>query len=180
MFRSGAAMLGVLALDVALTACGGDDGAQSEETETQSASGKTPTDDEAGADASDDASGPPDVSEELPLVANYSGEGGAPSAEPEAIGLSEFSAVRGLEWERWDGERAVGNGLLSGIWCSPDCTDTPFETAITLSDPEEVDGQLYFTTFVLDSQEAENYRPGGLEVEFEVEDLSGERPLATG
>ncbi len=106
-----------------------------------------------------------------PYVVNFYGEenaDGNPEREPGNLVVSEHSSIQQIEWQEWNGGEAVGTGLLSGIWCLPECMDEPFEATVTLSDPTDVNGDLYFSTFELEAPDADGYV---------VDDMDGERPL---
>lgn len=110
--------------------------------------------------------------QDRPFVINFYGEentGGNPEREPANLVVTEHTSMSSVEWERWDGEVAVGSGLLSGVWCLPECLDDPFDAKVTLSDPEEINGELYYSTFELESSQAAKYH---------ADDLDGPRPLA--
>jgi hypothetical protein len=55
---------------------------------------------------------------DVPKVSNSYGPGGEVhfDVEPENLVISEFSTGRGIEWEMWGPEVAVGTGDLHGVW----------------------------------------------------------------
>jgi hypothetical protein len=190
MVRAAVAVVGAVVLGLAGSGCGddGEGGEAGTDSGGQAQESPEPTPTEEPEETAPEETAPeepdePSVTEEpedgtqepeprgKPFVLNFYGEentGGNPEREPENLVLSEYSAVNKVVWEQWDGEQAVGSGLLSGTWCLPECIDDPYKTSITLSDPEEVNGELFYTTFVLDSPQAED---------AQAEDLEGERPL---
>ncbi|MFX4291527.1 hypothetical protein [Streptomyces bohaiensis] len=182
------ALLGAMVLALATSGCGGGEPtgeapAETAPEHTDPASGGTgeattgdggrgeadtpapgdPTPGSAGGTAPEDTT--------RPYVVNFYGEEnaeGAAEREPANLVLSEHSSLQEMQWSEWNGDRAVGTGLLSGMWCLPDCADQPFEATVTLSEPTDVAGDVYFAAFDLDAPGAQEYR---------ADDLDGERPL---
>jgi hypothetical protein len=193
--RAGVAVLGAVVLGLATTACGedgetADDGTAGGAGDTGSAQqspSPTPAEEseEPGESQEPEETEPPEGSADTggddggeaaaqvrPFVINFYGEentGGNPEREPANLVVSEHTSLSSLDWARWDGEQAVASGQLAGIWCMPDCLDDPFDASITLSGPEKINGEVYYTTFEVVAPEAAS---------FQADDLDGERPLA--
>ncbi|NJQ05727.1 hypothetical protein [Streptomyces lonarensis] len=186
------ALLGAVVLALSTSGCGGDDAdtadtgvsadATAENTDPTTAGGEDTEDGgrgDAGTTAPEEgeeptpgsAGGTAPEDTTRPYVVNFYGEenaDGAAEREPANLVLSEHSSLQDVEWSEWNGDRAVGTGRLSGMWCLPDCADQPFDATVTLSEPTDVDGDLYFAAFDLEAPAAEEYR---------ADDLDGERPL---
>lgn len=182
--RPGVAALGAVALGLALSGCGGgDDGGADPEagadrsTPAHEEESEPPAEEPLGAEDEADAGGGAEgdadgAGDAETYVVNFYGEeniDGNPEQQPENLVLSEHTSLQEVDWEEWDGEQAVGSGLLSGMWCLPECLDEPFDAVVTLSDPQEFNGEVFYTTFLVESAEAEPFEP---------DDLDGERPLA--
>ncbi|MCE7080215.1 hypothetical protein [Streptomyces sp. ST2-7A] len=111
---------------------------------------------DAGTDAGTDA--PEPASTDDPMVFNYyRAEGGRADRAPDNLVLTEFSTLNDVTWESWDGREAIGSGLLSGTWCLPDCLDDPFPAEVVLKDPEDINGEPYFTAFELEITDPSGY-----------------------
>ncbi|SDD50511.1 hypothetical protein [Glycomyces harbinensis] len=83
---------------------------------------------------------------EAPKVTNTFGPGAEVhyDVEPANLILSEFTTGRGIEWESWGPDEAVGTGDLYGVWIGLD-GEYYEDVTITLSSVE--DG--YFTEFTV-------------------------------
>ncbi|MBB0244619.1 hypothetical protein FNQ90_11020 [Streptomyces alkaliphilus] len=130
----------------------GDAGSEAGDGTGEAAEGNTGTEGATGTPAPDPAS--PDD----PLVFNYFGaEDGRADRAPDNLVLTEFSTLNEVTWESWGEEQAVGNGLLSGTWCLPECLDDPFPARVVLTDPEEINGDPYFTAFEVEITDPSGY-----------------------
>ncbi|MEV0375184.1 hypothetical protein AB0I10_36355 [Streptomyces sp. NPDC050636] len=70
---------------------------------------------------------------------------GHPLRRPTRIGLTEFSTLTQLSWRSWGKPKAVATGKLSGSWCIPQCTDSPYPATIELSRLERQENVSYYT-----------------------------------
>ncbi|GAA3764146.1 hypothetical protein HDA32_004997 [Spinactinospora alkalitolerans] len=101
-------------------------------------------------DGQEDAAGGADGAAAEVFVYNTHGnERGEDDRRPEGLVASEFTTFNDLEWRSWERESATARGDLSGTWCLPDCGEDPYEVTVTLDEPEEVDGRLYFTEYTV-------------------------------
>ncbi|GAB3122401.1 hypothetical protein GCM10027160_41310 [Streptomyces calidiresistens] len=112
-----------------------------------------------GAGSGDTGTDAPDpASPDDPLVFNYHGaEDGRADRAPDDLVLTEFSTLNDVTWRSWDSEEAVGSGLLAGTWCLPECLDDPLPAEVLLKDPEEINGDPYFTAFELKITDTTGY-----------------------
>ncbi|WP_116247449.1 hypothetical protein [Nocardiopsis sp. FIRDI 009] len=63
---------------------------------------------------------------------------------------TEFTTFGRMNWEEWSEDTARGHGELSGTWCfEQNCVDDPYEVDVELSDPTEVGGTTYFSTYTV-------------------------------
>ncbi|MCY9787482.1 hypothetical protein KIK06_26730 [Nocardiopsis sp. EMB25] len=75
---------------------------------------------------------------------------GYPDQEPRDYVATEFTTFTRMNWEDWSEGTARGHGELSGTWCfEQGCVDDPYEVDVELSDPKEVDGTAYFSTYTI-------------------------------
>ncbi|UGY91472.1 hypothetical protein [Streptomyces gobiensis] len=120
----------------------------------------------------------------LPYVLNHHGEQnrvkGALQRSPKDLVLSEFTTVNDVDWQRWDADRAVGTGKVTGTWCLDTCLDKPLKATVTLSDPQaasekadetddRTDDRKVFASF-----EVKLTEDSGM---YDSEDLRGKRAL---
>ncbi|TJZ42813.1 hypothetical protein FCH28_33515 [Streptomyces piniterrae] len=70
---------------------------------------------------------------------------GHPLRRPTAIGLTEFTTLTRLRWRSWGKPKAVATGKLSGNWCIPKCTDSPYPATLELSRLERQENVSYYT-----------------------------------
>ncbi|GAB7032471.1 hypothetical protein JCM4914_39320 [Streptomyces platensis subsp. malvinus] len=110
-----------------------------------------------------------------PYVINHYGEENADKGRaersPQALVLSEFTSIRGLQWKEWGTKKAVATGKVTGTWCLDTCLDKPLKATVTLSDPKTVNGRKVFSAFTLKLAKGSGT--------YDSEDLQGKRPLAT-
>ncbi|GAB3211503.1 hypothetical protein ACQEU5_06045 [Marinactinospora thermotolerans] len=148
--------IGALCSLVLLGGCGGQEAAEQERDEAvpeaaeepaphqghgRSGTARTPEDD-AGQGAG-----------EVFVYNTYQAEEGRADREPATLTASEHTTFQNLEWTSWDGASATAEGEILGTWCLPECQDDPYAATITLVEPEEVDGTLYYTGYTVESEE---------------------------
>ncbi|MFC3994614.1 hypothetical protein ACFOVU_01705 [Nocardiopsis sediminis] len=101
--------------------------------------------------AEETASAPPEASPssgaDVFVFNTYGDEPGRPDREPAGLTASEFTTFTGLTWRTWEPDSAEARGRLSGTWCLPGCQDRPYEVVVELTEPQDVEGTEYFTTY---------------------------------
>lgn len=100
----------------------------------------------------------PHVEGEAPAVARdtlpvyVSDAAGGPLQRPERFAVSEFASLTSLTWESWGGSEASATGMLSGMWCLPECLeDGGFPATVELSDPVPQERVAYYRSATVHS-----------------------------
>ncbi|WP_432097645.1 hypothetical protein [Streptomyces sp. bgisy100] len=110
-----------------------------------------------------------------PYVLNLYGEENADHGDaqrtPKNLVLSEFTSLNKVHWKQWGKGKAVGTADVTGNWCLETCQDKPLRGKVTLSDPKEVGGEMYYSSFTL------KLAPGS--GHYESEDLNRKHALPT-
>lgn len=93
----------------------------------------------------------PEEAVEGPYVLNrYQDEQGFADERPENYVATEFTNFSDLEWKEWSEDGARAEGEISGTWCiDMGCDEDPYDVGIELGDPVNIQGALYFSSYVL-------------------------------
>ena len=88
--------------------------------------------------------------EEAHVFNHHGDENGFEDQRPTEYVATEFTTFSDMEWEEWSDQVARGEGEILGTWCMDQgCQDDPYDVEIELSDPVEVDGTTYFSTYTI-------------------------------
>jgi len=102
----------------------------------------------------------------------YGDENGFDDQNPVDYVATEFTTFSDMEWSEWTEEDARGEGELSGTWCmDQECQNEPYEVAVELGDPVDVNGTAYFSTYTVTEYD-DDMSP---EVRRALEDADGGR-----
>ncbi|WP_017588403.1 hypothetical protein [Nocardiopsis ganjiahuensis] len=138
-------LLAGAALALAVSACG-----QADDPEEDRAPAGEEAPKAEGSPGGGGAEGGTEAGDEVHVLNMYGDEEGFDDQRPTDYVANEFTTFSDMEWDQWDGTRALGEGEVLGTWCMDQgCQDDPYDVEIELGDPVEANGTRYFSTYTV-------------------------------
>ncbi|MEU5685539.1 hypothetical protein ACWGKG_26710 [Streptomyces venezuelae] len=87
--------------------------------------------------------------------------------QPTSAQLTEYVVVSQLSWRDWGGPTARATGKLGGPWCSPKCSDDPYDATLTLSGLEQQERMAYYRRATVEPKKPEDLPAAAVNVQFQ-------------